>query len=123
MAETFQGSDFYDTDSLLSDDERQTRDAVREWVEAEVLPIIDECYVEGRFPEELIGPMAKLGVLGANLPAAYGCAGMNNVSYGLIMQELERGDSGIRFWPSGATNSERSGCRPSHPGTRSGASA
>ncbi len=100
MAETFQGSDFYDTDSLLSDDERQTRDAVREWVEAEVLPIIDECYVEGRFPEELIRPMGKLGVLGANLPGAYGCAGVNNVSYGLIMQELERGDSGIRSFAS-----------------------
>ena len=100
MTEMFQGIDFYDIDSLLSEDERRIRDTVREWVEAEVLPIIQACYVEGRFPEELIGPMAKLGVLGANLPAAYGCAGMNNVSYGLIMQELERGDSGIRSFAS-----------------------
>lgn len=100
MGETFRGIDFYDTDSLLSPDERAVRDGVREWVEAEVLPIIDDCYLEGRFPEELIPPMAALGVLGANLPADYGCAGMNNVSYGLIMQELERGDSGIRSFAS-----------------------
>jgi len=69
-------------------------------VDEKVLPIIGKCYVEGRFPKELIPEMAELGVLGANLPEEYGCAGLNNVAYGLIMQELERGDSGIRSFAS-----------------------
>ncbi len=76
------------------------RDSVRAFVNENVLPIIGKCYVEGRFPKELIPEMAELGVLGANLPEEYGCAGLNNVSYGLIMQELERGDSGIRSFAS-----------------------
>lgn len=97
---TFAGVDFYDMDSLLSEEERAVRDTVRRWVEDEVVPIIGERYVEGVFPTELIQPMAELGLLGANLPEEYGCAGLNNVSYGLIMQELERGDSGIRSFAS-----------------------
>jgi glutaryl-CoA dehydrogenase len=97
---TFQGVDFYDIDSLLGEEERAVRDTVRAWVEERLMPIIGGCYLEGRFPKELIPGLADLGVLGANLPEAYGCAGLGNVAYGLIMQELERGDSGIRSFAS-----------------------
>ncbi|MCC6931438.1 MAG: acyl-CoA dehydrogenase family protein [Gemmatimonadaceae bacterium] len=93
-------TDFFNIDSALSEDERAVRDSVRRFVDERVLPIIGSCYVEGRFPRELIPEMAELGVLGANLPEEYGCAGLNNVAYGLIMQELERGDSGIRSFAS-----------------------
>ncbi len=96
----FEGVDFYDMDSLLSEEERAVRDMVREWVEDNVIPIIGECYVEGRFPRELVPKMGELGFMGANLPEEYGCAGLNNVAYGLINQELERGDSGIRSFAS-----------------------
>src|SRR5919201_947166 len=92
--------DFYDIDSQLSEDERAVRDSVRRFVDERVLPIIGECYIQGRFPRELIPGVADLGVFGANLPEEYGCAGLNNVAYGLIMQELERGDSGIRSFAS-----------------------
>src|SRR5215213_806582 len=92
--------DFYDIDTVLAEEERAVRDSVRQFVDERVLPIIGNCYVDGRFPKELIPEMASLGVLGANLPEEYGCAGLNNVSYGLIMQELERGDSGIRSFAS-----------------------
>src|SRR5690349_6931878 len=93
-------TDFYDIDSVLAEEERAVRDSVRQFVNDKVLPIIGQCYVDGRFPKELIPEMASLGVLGANLPEEYGCAGLNNVAYGLIMQELERGDSGIRSFAS-----------------------
>lgn len=92
--------DYFDTTSLLSEEELLIRDTVREWVGDEVLPIIGQAYVERRFPRELIPRMAELGILGANLPEEHGCAGLNNVAYGLIMQELERGDSGIRSFAS-----------------------
>jgi glutaryl-CoA dehydrogenase len=92
--------DFYDIDSLLSEEERAVRASVRAFVDERVLPIIGKCYVEGRFPKELVPAMAELGVFGANLPEEYGCAGLNNVAYGLIMQELERGDSGVRSFAS-----------------------
>ncbi len=92
--------DFYDLDSVLSEEERAVRESVRRFVDDRVLPIIGDAYVEGRFPAELIPEMGALGVYGANLPAEYGCAGLNNVQYGLIMQELERGDSGIRSFAS-----------------------
>jgi glutaryl-CoA dehydrogenase len=97
---TFTAPDFYDLDSLLSEEERAIRDTVRAWVDQHLMPIIGECYIAGRFPKELIPGIAGLGVLGANLPEAYGCAGLNSVAYGLIMQELERGDSGIRSFAS-----------------------
>ena len=84
----------------LAEEERAVRESVRQFVNDKVLPIIGKCYVEGRFPKELVPEMASLGVLGANLPEEYGCAGLNNVAYGLIMQELERGDSGIRSFAS-----------------------
>jgi glutaryl-CoA dehydrogenase len=92
--------DFFDIDSLLSEEERAVRDSVRQFVDEHVLPIIGKCYVDGRFPREIIPELAQLGVLGANLPEEYGCAGLNNVAYGLIMQELERGDSGVRSFAS-----------------------
>jgi glutaryl-CoA dehydrogenase len=93
-------NDFFDIDSALSEEERAVRDSVRRFVDERVLPIIGKCYDEGRFPKELIPELAELGVFGANLPEEYGCAGLNNVAYGLIMQELERGDSGIRSFAS-----------------------
>ena len=96
----FTGVDFYGFDTLLSEEERAIRDTVRAWVDDNLMPIIGECYIEGRFPKELIPQMAELGFFGANLPEEYGCAGLNNVAYGLIMQELERGDSGVRSFAS-----------------------
>ncbi len=99
-ASGFEGVDFYDTDGLLAEDERAVRDTVRAWVDEQLMPLIGPCYVDGRFPKELIPGMAELGLFGANLPEQYGCAGLNNVAYGLIMQELERGDSGIRSFAS-----------------------
>src|SRR5437867_9337676 len=92
--------DFFNIDGSLSEEERAVRDSVRRFVDERVLPIIGQCYVEGRFPREIIPELAELGVLGANLPEEYGCAGLNNVAYGLIMQELERGDSGVRSFAS-----------------------
>ncbi|TVP54705.1 MAG: acyl-CoA dehydrogenase [Gemmatimonadales bacterium] len=100
MAPSFKGVDFYDLDSLFSDEEKMVRDTIREWVEDQVMPVIQEAYIERRFPRDLIAGMGELGMLGANLPEEYGCAGLNNVAYGLIMQELERGDSGIRSFAS-----------------------
>ena len=93
-------ADLYNIDAALTEEERAVRDSVRQFVNDRVLPIIGKAYVEGKFPKELIPEMAELGVLGANLPEEYGCAGLNNVAYGLIMQELERGDSGIRSFAS-----------------------
>jgi glutaryl-CoA dehydrogenase len=100
MPPKFHGVDFYNLDGLLSEEERAVRDTVRGWVDDNVLPIIGQCYVEGRFPKQLIPGMAELGLFGANLPEQYGCAGLDNVAYGLIMQELERGDSGVRSFAS-----------------------
>jgi glutaryl-CoA dehydrogenase len=100
MASKFQGVDFYQTDALLSEEERAIRDTVREWVDDNVIPVIGEAYVAGKFPKQLVSGMAELGLFGANLPEEYGCAGLNNVAYGLIMQELERGDSGVRSFAS-----------------------
>ncbi len=96
----FEGVDFYRVDGLLSEEERAVRDTVRAWVEEHLIPIIGDYYIEGKFPKQLIPGLAELGVFGANLPEEYGCAGLNNVAYGLIMQELERGDSGIRSFAS-----------------------
>src|SRR6476469_2659397 len=93
-------TDFYNIDSVLSEEERAVRDTVRSFVDEKVLPIIGDCYIEGKFPKQLIPEMAELGMFGANLPEEYGCAGLNNVAYGLIMQELERGDSGVRSFAS-----------------------
>src|SRR5688572_10999795 len=93
-------TDFLDIDSVLSEEERAVRDSVGRFVDERVLPVIGKAYVEGKFPRELVPGMAELGMFGANLPEEYGCAGLNNVAYGLIMQELERGDSGVRSFAS-----------------------
>src|SRR5881409_2132535 len=100
MPPKFSGVDFYKIDGLLSEEERAIRDTVRAWVDDNLLPIIGDAYVAGHFPKQLIPDMAELGLFGANLPEEYGCAGLNNVAYGLIMQELERGDSGLRSFAS-----------------------
>jgi glutaryl-CoA dehydrogenase len=91
--------DYFDLDGLLSDDERQVHAAVARWVDERVLPIIGPCFEEGRFPLELVPEMAELGLFGPTFHE-YGCAGLSNVAYGLIMQELERGDSGLRSFGS-----------------------
>jgi len=92
--------DLFDVRALLSEEERAVQDAVARFTDERVLPIIGECFDGGRFPRELILEMAALGVLGATLPETYGCSGLNAVSYGLICQELERGDSGLRSFAS-----------------------
>ncbi len=92
--------DLYNIDFALSEEERAIRDSIRQFVDEQVIPVIGKCYVEGRFPREIIPQMAELGVFGANLPEEYGCAGLSNVAYGLINQELERGDSGVRSFAS-----------------------
>ncbi len=95
----FRGVDYMEIDSLLSDEEKLVRRTVRDFVDKEVLPHIEHWNREAKFPMHLVGQMAELGFLGANL-TGYGCAGMSNVQYGLIMQELERGDSGLRSFVS-----------------------
>ncbi|MBV8074218.1 MAG: acyl-CoA dehydrogenase family protein [Candidatus Eremiobacteraeota bacterium] len=92
--------DFYDIDAFLTPEQRAIRDTVREFVDERVLPIIDDAWMEGRFPSEIVAELAELGVFGPTLPEEYGCAGLDNVAYGLIMQELERGDSGLRSFAS-----------------------
>src|SRR5213596_2330344 len=99
MAIKFRGVDFLEFDSLLTDDERLVRDTARKFIEDNLIPIIEECNRAGRFPRELVKPMAELGFFGASLKG-YGCAGMSNIEYGLVMQELERGDSGMRSFAS-----------------------
>ncbi len=93
-------ADYYLLDELLTEDERMVRDTVRRFVDREVIPHIGGWWLRGEFPRHLIGPLGSLGVLGANLPAEYGAAGVNNITYGLILQELERGDSGLRSFAS-----------------------
>jgi glutaryl-CoA dehydrogenase len=95
----FPGVDFIEFDSLLSDEEKLARQTARRFVDERVLPIIEQSNRDARFPLELVPEMARLGFLGANLKG-YGCAGMSNVEYGLVMQELERGDSGMRSFAS-----------------------
>ncbi len=95
----FSGVDFLDFDSLLTDDEKLARQTARKFVDEQVLPIIEECNREAKFPMQLLPMIAELGFFGANLKG-HGCAGMSNVEYGLVMQELERGDSGLRSFAS-----------------------
>ena len=96
---SFSGVDYLELDSLLSDEEKLARQTARQFVDEQILPIIEECNREGRFPKELIPQMAELGFFGASLEG-FGCAGMSNVEYGLVTQELERGDSGLRSFVS-----------------------
>ncbi|MES2642190.1 MAG: acyl-CoA dehydrogenase family protein [Myxococcota bacterium] len=99
----FDGVDLYNIDSLLSEDERMVRDAVRGWVDDNVIPIIEQHCRDATFPRHLVTQMGEMGLLGVNLKG-YGCPGMSNVSYGLVAQELERGDSGIRSFASVQTS-------------------
>ena len=92
--------DLYDVRSLLSEEERAVQDTVARFTDERVIPIIGDAFDQGRFPKELVPEIAELGLLGSSLPEKYGCAGLNAVSYGLICQELERGDSGIRSFVS-----------------------
>ncbi len=96
----FQGVDYYNIDSLLSEEEILIRNTVRGFVDDNVVPVIEKNYEAGTFPKDLVPQMAELGLFGATLPAKYGCAETNNVAYGLMNQELERGDSGIRSFAS-----------------------
>jgi len=91
--------DFYNLDELLSSEDRMTRDAVRQFVQREVMPNVERHFADESFPLDLIPKLAELGIFGANLKG-YGCAGMNNIAYGLIMQELEAADSGLRSFAS-----------------------
>ena len=99
MAFKFHGFDFLHLDSSFTEDELLVRRTARDFVEDNLIPIIEDCFREGRFPRELVPLMGELGFFGANLEG-YGCAGMSNVEYGLVMQELERGDSGVRSFVS-----------------------
>ena len=96
----FNGVDFVRIDDLFSDEEKTIRQAVRDWVEEKYLPIVEHHYEAATFPMDTIPQIAELGLLGANLPVEYGCAGIGDVAYGLAMQELERGDSGLRSFVS-----------------------
>jgi glutaryl-CoA dehydrogenase len=95
----FRGVDYFCIDSLFSEEELMVRQTARRFAEERIAPLIRDCYRDARFPSELIPELAELGFLGANLEG-YGCAGMSNVEYGLIMQELERIDSGVRSFVS-----------------------
>ncbi|PIR20834.1 MAG: acyl-CoA dehydrogenase [Deltaproteobacteria bacterium CG11_big_fil_rev_8_21_14_0_20_47_16] len=93
-------TDYFNISGLLTDDEIQIQNMARDFVVDEVLPVITQHYRDGTFPMELVPKMGQLGFYGANLPEEYGCAGLNNVAYGILMQELERGDSGVRSFAS-----------------------
>jgi glutaryl-CoA dehydrogenase len=97
--EKFRGVDYYGIDDLLTEEQRMVRDAVRDWVESRFLPIVGQHHRDGSFPTELSRDLGEMGVFGATLKG-YGCAGLDNIAYGLIMQELERGDSGLRSFAS-----------------------
>jgi glutaryl-CoA dehydrogenase len=92
----FQGHDYYNIDELLDTDHILARDAVRDWVKQEVSPIIEDCAEKGVFPRHLIKGLGEIGAFGPSLPVEYGGGGMDEIAYGIIMQELERGDSGVR---------------------------
>lgn len=91
--------DFYNIDELLNDEERMIRDTIREFTSKEIVPIVDDCFMKDEFPKHLIPKLAELGTLGATIQG-YECAGLSYTAYGIIMQELERGDSGIRSFVS-----------------------
>ena len=100
MAARFQGLDYYRLDDLLTDEQKMIRNTVRAWVEERVVPVMAHHYQEATFPVHLVPEMAAMGLFGSTLPEMYGCAGLDNVAAGLIMQELERGDSALRSFAS-----------------------
>ncbi|GIW21843.1 MAG: acyl-CoA dehydrogenase [Candidatus Sericytochromatia bacterium] len=95
----FEAVDYYLLDDLFTDEEKLIRDTVRNFVEEEFIPIVEDCYMKGEFPGHLIPKLGELGILGCTIQG-YNCAGLNSISYGLICQELERGDSGLRSFAS-----------------------
>lgn len=97
--EKFDGVDIFNMDNLLTEEEKAVRQTIRDWVEERFLPVISEHHRNGTFPMHLVSEIAQLGCFGANING-YGCAGLNNVAYGLMLQELERGDSGLRSFCS-----------------------
>ncbi len=92
--------DFYDIESMLTDDQKVIRDTVRDWVRKRFMPAVADHFEAHTFPMELVPEIAEMGLFGPTLPEKYGCAGVDNIAYGLIMQELERGDSGLRSFAS-----------------------
>ena len=95
-ADLFEAPDYYNLDDLLSEEHKLVRSAAREWVKREVSPIIEDYAQRAEFPTQIIGGLAEIGAFGPYIPTAYGGAGLDQISYGLIMQEIERGDSGVR---------------------------
>ncbi|SHJ15174.1 glutaryl-CoA dehydrogenase [Mesonia phycicola] len=96
MADLFQAPDYYNIDDLLSDEHKMVRDAARDWVKREVSPIIEDAAQKAEFPKSIVKGLAEIGAFGPYIPEEYGGAGLDQISYGLIMQEIERGDSGVR---------------------------
>ena len=94
------GVDYFSLADLLSDEEKLVQESIRDFVSADVIPVIEEHYQNGTFPRELVSKLGELGVFGITLPEQYGCPNLNNICYGLAMQELERGDSGLRSFAS-----------------------
>ena len=92
----FEAPDYYNIDDLLSEEHKMVRDATRKWVKKAVSPIIEEYAQKAEFPNQILSELAEIGAFGPNIPVKYGGAGLDQISYGLIMQEIERGDSGIR---------------------------
>lgn len=95
----FEGSDFYILDDLLTEEQRLIRDTVRDFVDDQVIPIIEDAFMNDQFPDQVVPTLGELGLLGASL-SGYDCAGLDSTAYGLVMQELERGDSGLRSFVS-----------------------
>ena len=95
-ADNYQPHDYYLVDELLNDEQKLVRDTARAWVKKEVSPIIEEACQKAEFPKQWIKGLAEIGAFGPYIPTEYGGAGLDQISYGLIMQELERGDSGLR---------------------------
>lgn len=92
----FEAPDYYNLDELLSEEHKLVRDAARQWVKRDITPIIEEFAQKAEFPKQIIGGLAEIGAFGPYIPVEYGGAGLDQISYGLIMQEIERGDSGVR---------------------------
>jgi len=96
MPDLFEAPDYYNLDELLSNEHKLVRNTTREWVKKSVSPVIEDYAQKAKFPKQLINGLAEIGAFGAYIPTEYGGAGLDQISYGLIMQEIERGDSGIR---------------------------
>ncbi|MFK5958109.1 MAG: acyl-CoA dehydrogenase family protein, partial [Lutibacter sp.] len=92
----YQAPDYYQLDELLTEEHILVRDAAREWVKREVSPIIEKAAQDAKFPTSIVSGLAEIGAFGPYIPEEYGGAGLDQMSYGLIMQEIERGDSGVR---------------------------